>query len=124
MRGLATVAWAALGSAVAGGAGIALLPGWLSAPPLRGSVGGATFAMLGGDRQARLVVTSLRTGGPEAAAGLRVGDIVAAADGSPAPSLRTLRCMEAQRDSVRLLVDRRGAPVTLTLLHRRHGGQP
>ncbi len=123
MRGLVAVAWAAIGSAVAGSAGIALIPGWLSAPPLRGAVGGATFATLVGDRQGRLVVTSLRTAGPEAVAGLRVGDVVAAVNGTSAPSLRTLRREEAQRGPVSLVVDRRGAPLTLTLLHPDQGGR-
>ncbi|WP_430637154.1 PDZ domain-containing protein [Sphingomonas hankookensis] len=80
------------------------------------TTGGATLAA--NAAPARLVVTSLRTGGPAATAGLQVGDVIDRVDGHRALSPDVLTRAEA--DNVAILhVAARGDADARTLLLRR-----
>lgn len=83
---------------------------------------GATLAVVEGMGRPRLLVTSLRTGGPGALAGLRVGDEIEDVDGLPAPSLAAFDRDVAQGsfEVVELRVLRRGVPIDIHM--RRDGG--
>lgn len=84
----------------------------------RQPAGGATFAVV----ERRLVVTSLRTRGAEASAGLQVGDVIEAANGIATPSLTELTREEA-RGAVALRIRRRGDVMPVILLSAMPGGQ-
>ena len=116
MKGIRAAGWGAAGTVAAGSAAIALLAMLLHGPHAPEAVGGATYARIDRGRTAHLVVTSLRTGGPEASAGLRVGDTVAAVDGVTDPSLGSLRHAMTGRRPVSLTVERGGDAIPLTLL--------
>ena len=80
------------------------------------TAGGATLATT--DAPAGLVVTSLQTDGPSAAAGLRVGDVIDRVDGVQAPTADML--VRAEADPVaRLHVAARGDAGARTLVLRR-----
>ncbi len=100
---------------------VAAVAGWamLGADDRMTTTGGATLAA--SNTPAGLVVTSLRTGGAEMRAGLRVGDVIDAVDGVPAPTARTLAGAEA-RDVAVLHVAARGDAGPRTLLLRAPGG--
>ncbi|KQU55678.1 hypothetical protein ASG67_05950 [Sphingomonas sp. Leaf339] len=105
------------GGAVLIGSFAATLVSSYSAERKPASAGGATFVVV--DR--RLVVTSLRTGGAEGAAGLQVGDMIEAANGIPRPTLRALTQAE-NYGVVSLRVRRHGDVIPVTLLQPRPGG--
>ncbi|QKS00997.1 PDZ domain-containing protein [Sphingomonas sp. CL5.1] len=123
MNGLRMAGWAAVGAAAVGAGAFGLLADnvpRVAAP--RGAVGGATYSPVSHVRHHALVVTSLRTGGAEAAAGLKVGDMVEAIDGHAGATLATLRAAEARRPPAVLKVQRNGDVFTLTLLKEVPGG--
>lgn len=130
MNGFRTVAWAAVGAAVIGAVGAGAF-GMLEvesprAVPPRGAIGGATYAPVIRHAHRALVVTSLRTGGAEANAGLRVGDMVEAVNGQNGASLVTLRAAEVRARSgavpMVLRVNRKGDAATTILLREAPGG--
>jgi len=82
---------------------------------------GVTFENLGGaGGGTRLLVTSLRTGGPAQIAGLRVGDRIEDVDGHPVPSIDAFdRDLSGRsRDDIDLRVHRGAA---LLDIHMRRG---
>lgn len=83
---------------------------------------GATLAVVERDGGPRLMVTSLQTEGPGAAAGLRVGDEIEDVDGLPAPSLAAFDrdVASGSYDIVDLRVLRHGALIDIHM--RRDGG--
>ncbi|MBN8848335.1 MULTISPECIES: hypothetical protein [unclassified Sphingomonas] len=123
MNGLRMAGWAAVGAAAVGAGAFGLLADNVphTAAP-RGAVGGATYSPVSHVRHHALVVTSLRTGGAEATAGLKVGDTVEAIDGHAEVTLATLRAAEARRAPAVLKVQRNGDVFTLTLLREAPGG--
>lgn len=83
---------------------------------------GATLAVVENAGHTRLMVTSLQTGGPGAAAGLKVGDEIEDVDGLPAPSLAAFDrdVASGSYDVVDLRVLRHGRPIDIHM--RRDGG--
>ncbi len=123
MNGLRMAGWSALGAAAIGAGAFGLLAGSNSHTASHGAIGGATYAPVVRAGHHALVVTSLRTGGTEAAAGLKVGDMVEAVDGAPEASLPVLRAAETRPAPVVLTVKRDGGDVfTLRLLKGAPGG--
>ena len=116
MNGLRAASWAAMGAAALGVGAFGLLAGGLPHGPVRGAVGGATYSPVVRAKRHVLVVTSLRTGGAEAAAGLKVGDMIEEVNGAADASIAVLRAAEARRAPTMLKVKRDGGDVqTLTL---------
>lgn len=94
------------------------IAGWnmVDAGPAEVTAGGATLATI--DAPEGLVVTSLETGGPSQAVGLRVGDVIDRVDGMAAPTPALL--VRAEADDVAVLhVAARGDAGARTLLLRR-----
>lgn len=85
------------------------------------TAGGATLAAT--DAPDGLVVTSLETGGPSAAAGLRVGDVIDRVDGLEAPTPAMLADAEAQDVAVLHIAARGDAGPRTLLLRRAEEGQ-
>ena len=113
-RGFALTALVACAVAVAGWSTLDIGDGIVT-------TGGATLAASAAP--AGLVVTSLQTGGPAAAAGLRVGDVIDQVDGHRALTPDVLT--QAEADNVAILhIAARGDADARTLLLRRHGGGP
>ena len=116
MNGLRAASWAAMGAAALGVGAFGLLAGGLPHGPVRCAVGGATYSPVVRSKRHVLVVTSLRTGGAEAAAGLKVGDMIEEVNGAADASIAVLRAAEARRAPTMLKVKRDGGDVqTLTL---------
>ncbi len=84
--------------------------------PMRTRQQDATFAMLDEPDGPEPVVTSLRTGGIEQRAGMRVGDAVVAIDGLDHPSLRALRHHLADPGPISLRIRRGGDELPIHLL--------
>ncbi|MCW6529391.1 PDZ domain-containing protein [Sphingomonas lycopersici] len=123
MNGLRAASWAAVGAAAIGAGAFGLLAGGLPHGPVRGAVGGATYSPVTRAKRHVLVVTSLRTGGAEASAGLKVGDMIEEVNGATDASLVALRAAEARPEPTLLKVKRDGGDVqTLTLLKEAPGG--
>jgi S1-C subfamily serine protease len=118
VKGLRAASWGAAGTVAAGSTAVALIAMLLPHTHAPEAIDGATYATIARGRVAHLVVTSLRTGGAEAAAGLHVGDAVAAVDGIADPSLATLRREMARPRPIALTVERGGDAIPLTLLER------
>ena len=91
--------------------------------PMRTKQQDATFAMLDDPDGPDPVVTSLRTGGIEQRAGMRVGDTVVAIDGLDHPSLRMLRHHLADTGLISLRIRRGGDELPIHLLSPPAGEQ-
>ncbi len=122
MNGLRMAGWAAIGVAAVGAGVFALLAGNVPHAAARGAVGGATYSPVIRAKHHALVVTSLRTGGAEANAGLKVGDTVKAINGHADPTLITLRAAESRRSPTLLKVQRNSDVIEVTLLKEAPGG--
>jgi len=123
MNGLRAASWAAIGAAALGAGAFGLLAGGLPRGPVHGAIGGATYSPAVRAKRHVLVVTSLRTGGAEASAGLKGGDMIEEVNGTPDASLATLRAAEVKPMPTTLKVKRNGGDVeTLTLLKEAPGG--
>lgn len=109
VRGIALSGLAACAIAIAGWNMVDIGPAEVTA-------GGATLATT--DAPEGLVVTSLETGGPSQAVGLRVGDVIDRVDGLDAPTPAML--VRAEADDVAVLhIAARGDAAARTLLLRR-----
>ncbi|WEK42726.1 MAG: hypothetical protein P0Y64_15315 [Candidatus Sphingomonas colombiensis] len=122
MNGLRMAGWAAIGAAALGAGAFGLLADGVPHAAPRGAVGGATYSPVISAKHHALVVTSLRTGGAEANAGLKVGDTVKAINGHADATLVTLRAAEARPVPTLLKVQRNGDAIDVTLLKEAPGG--
>jgi S1-C subfamily serine protease len=118
VKGVRAAGWGAAGAVAVGVAAAALVAALVPAHRAPEAIGGATYASVAAGRVHRLLVTSLRTGGDEVRAGLKVGDEVAAVDGTAAPSFAVLRRELTSGHPVALTVRRDGDAIPLTLLQR------
>lgn len=99
---------------LAGAAAMALSVQRLAPAPARATAGGATYVTVAGQPR-RVIVTSLQTGGEEAAAGLRVGDVVETVNGRAAESAATIAGSGTGKRPVVLRVRRDGDVFLVTL---------